>query len=42
MVKDAGRTLVQVADDGKGMSRTDARICFERRATSKIRQADGL
>ncbi len=42
VVKDAGRTLVQVADDGKGMSPTDARICFERHATSKIRQADDL
>ncbi len=41
-VKDAGRTLVQVTDDGKGMSPTDARLCFERHATSKIRQADDL
>lgn len=42
VVKDAGRTLVQVVDDGKGMSPTDARLCFERHATSKIRQADDL
>lgn len=42
VVKDAGRTLVQVIDDGKGMSPTDARLCFERHATSKIRQADDL
>ena len=42
VVKDAGRTLVQVTDDGSGMSPTDARICFERHATSKIRLADDL
>ena len=42
VVKDAGRSLIQVSDDGKGMSPTDARICFERHATSKIRQADDL
>jgi len=42
VVKDAGRSLVQVSDDGKGMSPSDARICFERHATSKIRQADDL
>lgn len=42
VVKDAGRTLIQVVDDGKGMSPTDARLCFERHATSKIRQADDL
>lgn len=41
-VKDAGRTLIQVSDDGKGMSPADARLCFERHATSKIRQADDL
>ncbi|MDR1102633.1 MAG: DNA mismatch repair endonuclease MutL [Tannerella sp.] len=35
-IKDAGRTLVQVIDDGKGMSETDARMAFERHATSKI------
>lgn len=42
IVKDAGRTLIQVVDDGKGMSATDARLCFERHATSKIRNADDL
>jgi DNA mismatch repair protein MutL len=42
IVKDAGRTLIQVVDDGKGMSATDARLCFERHATSKIRHADDL
>ena len=41
-VKDAGRTLIQVIDDGKGMSFNDARLCFERHATSKIRSADDL
>ena len=35
-IKDAGRTLVQVIDDGKGMSETDARMAFERHATSKF------
>ena len=39
IVKDAGRTLIQVIDNGKGMSETDARLSFERHATSKIRQA---
>lgn len=42
VVKDAGRTLIQVTDDGQGMSPTDARTCFERHATSKIRQAEEL
>jgi len=42
VVKDAGRTLVQVTDDGRGMSPVDARACFERHATSKIREADDL
>ena len=41
-IKDAGRTLVQVIDDGKGMSETDARMAFERHATSKIASADDL
>ena len=41
-IKDAGRTLVQVMDDGKGMSETDARMAFERHATSKISTADDL
>lgn len=40
--KDAGKTLVQVIDNGKGMSVTDARLCFERHATSKIRKAEDL
>ncbi|MEQ8581705.1 MAG: DNA mismatch repair endonuclease MutL [Marinoscillum sp.] len=42
VVKDAGRTLIQVIDDGKGMSVTDARMSFERHATSKIRTAEDL
>ena len=42
IVKDAGRTLIQVIDDGCGMSDSDARICFERHATSKIHQSDDL
>ncbi len=42
IVKDAGRTLVQVIDNGKGMSMTDARMAFERHATSKISNADDL
>ena len=39
LVTDAGKTCIQVIDDGKGMSETDARLAFERHATSKIRQA---
>ena len=42
IIKDAGKTLVQVIDNGKGMSTTDARLSFERHATSKIRTADDL
>ena len=42
IVRDAGRTLLQVVDDGKGMSPTDARLAFERHATSKIAQASDL
>jgi DNA mismatch repair protein MutL len=42
IVIDAGRTLIQVIDDGCGMSETDARLAFERHATSKIRKADDL
>ncbi len=42
LVIDAGRTSIQVIDDGCGMSMTDARLAFERHATSKIRQADDL
>ncbi len=41
-IKDAGRTLIQVVDNGKGMSETDARMAFERHATSKIREAEDL
>lgn len=41
-IVDAGRTLIQVVDDGCGMSETDARLAFERHATSKIRTADDL
>lgn len=42
VVCDGGRTLVQVIDNGKGMSETDARLAFERHATSKIRSAEDL
>lgn len=42
LVTDAGRTSIQVIDNGKGMSDTDARLSFERHATSKIRKADDL
>ena len=42
IVKDAGKTLIQVIDNGKGMSETDARLCFERHATSKIRETQDL
>lgn len=38
IIKDAGRALIQVVDDGCGMSETDARMCFERHATSKIKR----
>lgn len=41
-VKDAGRTLIQVTDNGNGMSHDDARIAFERHSTSKISRADDL
>lgn len=41
-VQDAGRTCIQVIDDGKGMSETDARLAFERHATSKIARAEDL
>lgn len=41
-VQDAGRTCIQVIDDGKGMSETDARLAFERHATSKITKAEDL
>lgn len=42
LVTDAGKTSIQVIDDGKGMSETDARLAFERHATSKIREAADL
>jgi DNA mismatch repair protein MutL len=42
IVKDGGKSLIQVIDNGKGMSETDARMCFERHATSKLRTADDL
>ncbi len=42
LLKDAGKTLIQVIDDGKGMSPTDARMSFERHATSKIQKAEDL
>ena len=42
IIKDAGKSLVQVIDNGFGMTVTDSRLCFERHATSKIRQAEDL
>lgn len=42
LIQDAGKSLIQVIDNGKGMSETDARMCFERHATSKIHQIDDL
>lgn len=42
IIKDAGKILVQVIDNGKGMSETDARLSFERHATSKLKTADDL
>lgn len=42
VLKDAGKALIQVIDNGKGMSETDARMCFERHATSKLRKAEDL
>lgn len=42
LITDAGRTAMQVIDDGKGMSETDARLSFERHATSKIKNASDL
>lgn len=41
-IKDSGKSLIQIIDNGKGMSETDARMCFERHATSKIRKAEDL
>ena len=42
IVKDGGKNLIQVVDNGKGMSVTDARLSFERHATSKIQKAEDL
>lgn len=42
IIKDAGKTLIQVIDNGNGMNPFDARMCFERHATSKIKSADDL
>ncbi len=42
IVNDAGKSLIQVIDNGCGMSETDARMCFERHATSKIKKIDDL
>jgi DNA mismatch repair protein MutL len=42
IIKDSGKTLIQVVDNGKGMSFSDARLCFERHATSKITCSDDL
>ncbi len=42
LLKNSGKTLIQVIDNGKGMSTTDARLCFERHATSKINSAQDL
>lgn len=42
VVKDSGKQLIQVVDDGKGMSETDARMSFERHATSKIKKSEDL
>ena len=41
-IKDAGKTLIQIIDNGKGMSKKDAFICFSRHATSKISDANDL
>ena len=42
IINDAGKALIQVIDNGQGMSETDARMCFERHATSKIKNIDDL
>ncbi|MFT5970116.1 MAG: DNA mismatch repair protein MutL [Flavobacteriales bacterium] len=42
IIKDSGKTLIQVIDNGNGMSDTDARMCFERHATSKLKTVDDL
>ena len=41
-IKDAGKTLIQIVDNGKGMSTFDAQMCFERHATSKVSKAEDL
>ncbi|MDG1841244.1 MAG: ATP-binding protein, partial [Crocinitomicaceae bacterium] len=41
-IKDAGKTLIQVIDNGSGMSQTDALLCFKRHATSKIKTVDDI
>src|ERR1041384_7752855 len=42
IINDAGKSLIQVIDNGRGMSETDARMCFERHATSKISNIEDL
>ena len=42
IIRDAGKTLIQIIDDGAGMSETDARMSFERHATAKIRNSGDL
>ena len=42
IIKDSGKTLIQIIDNGSGMNEVDARMCFERHATSKIKEADDL
>ena len=42
IIKDAGKTLIQVIDNGSGMNVIDARMCFDRHATSKIKNAEDL
>ncbi len=42
VIKDSGKTLIQVVDNGQGMTETDARLCLERHATSKIKSSDDL
>lgn len=42
IIKESGKSLIQIIDNGCGMSETDARLCFERHATSKLRSADDL
>jgi DNA mismatch repair protein MutL len=41
-IKDSGKTLIQIVDNGSGMSKSDALLCFARHATSKVRKADDL